>query len=100
MTSPGTPDLILLSNYDGRWEGYLEDSITKAHTGLTGVWSNSLFFPRTENLVNKGATDGERFKWHARRSIVPTRFWYSAYPDLTTRVIRANAEIRRGLPAR
>ena len=29
--------------------------------------------------------------------MVPTRFWYSAYPELTTTIIRTNAEIRRGL---
>ena len=97
VTAPGTPDLVFLSNYDGGWEGYLEDFITKANQGLTGVWSNTVGFPRSENLINKGATDGERFKRYARRSMVPTRFWFSAYPTLTTRVIRTNAEIRRGL---
>ncbi len=97
VTPPGSPDLIFLSNYDGSWESYLEDFITKAHLGLTGVWSNTIFFPRSENLVQKGATDGERFKRFARRSMIPTRFWYTAYPKLTTRTIRTNAEIRRGL---
>jgi hypothetical protein len=29
--------------------------------------------------------------------MVPTRFWYSAYPALSTTIIRTNAEIRRGL---
>jgi deferrochelatase/peroxidase EfeB len=64
---------------------------------LTGIWSNSIGFPRSENLFQKGATDGERFKRYARHSMVPTRFWYSAYPTLTTTVIRTNAQIRRGL---
>ena len=59
VTPPGSPDLLFLSNYDGSWESYLEDFITKAHLGLTGVWSNTVFFPRSENLVGKGATDGE-----------------------------------------
>ncbi len=64
---------------------------------MTGVWSNSIGFPRAENLVGKGAADGDRFKRYARRSMVPTRFWYSAYPALTTSAIRTNALIRRGL---
>ncbi len=38
---PGTGDLLFFSNYGGSWESYLEDFITKAHGGLTGVWSNT-----------------------------------------------------------
>ncbi len=30
---------------------------------------------------------------------MPTAFWYSAYPDLTTANIRTNAAIRQGLGA-
>jgi deferrochelatase/peroxidase EfeB len=97
VTTPGAPDVLFLSNYDASWESYLEDFITRAHAGLTAVWSNSIGFPRTENLIQGGATDGERFKRYARQSMVPTRFWYSAYPELTTTIIRSNAEIRRGL---
>ncbi|MFO1079702.1 MAG: hypothetical protein U1E23_03620 [Reyranellaceae bacterium] len=94
---PGTDRLLFFSNYGGSWESYLEDFITKASDGLTGVWSNTIGFPRTENLFKKGATDGERFKRWARRQQRPTLFWYSAYPHLTTARIRANAAIRQGL---
>ena len=97
VTPPGTRDLIFLSNYGGSWEAYLEDFITLAHNGLTGVWSNTVGFPKTSNLIAKGATDGERFKRYARQSMRPTRFWYSAYPELVTDMIRANSQIRRGL---
>jgi deferrochelatase/peroxidase EfeB len=97
VTPPGSPDLIFLSNYDSSWESYLEDFITRAHRGLTAVWSNTIGFPRANNLFLDGATDGERFKRYARQSMVPSRFWYSAYPKLTTTVIRNNAKIRRGL---
>jgi deferrochelatase/peroxidase EfeB len=97
VTVPGTRDLLFFSNYDASWESYLEDFITKAHNGLTGVWSNSIGFPRSENLFQKGATDGERFKRYARQSMIPTRFWYCAYPTLATTAIRANAGIRLGL---
>jgi deferrochelatase/peroxidase EfeB len=97
VTPPGSRDLVFLSNFDGSWEAYLEDFITLAHQGLTGVWSNTVGFPRTVNLFQQGASDGERFKRYARRSMVPTRLWYSAYPDLTVAVIRRNAAIRRGL---
>jgi deferrochelatase/peroxidase EfeB len=97
VTTPGGPDVLFFSNYDSSWESYLEDFITRAHAGLTAIWSNSVGFPRSENLIQRGATDGERFKRYARQSMVPTRFWYSAYPALTTTIIRSNAEVRRGL---
>jgi deferrochelatase/peroxidase EfeB len=94
---PGTRDLIFLSNYGGSFESYLEDFITIAHAGLTGVWSNTEGFPRTANLVQHGASDGDFFKRWARRQQVPTGCWYSAYPQLTTTNIRTNAAIRQGL---
>ncbi|MBB4860616.1 deferrochelatase/peroxidase EfeB [Novosphingobium chloroacetimidivorans] len=97
ITLPGTRDLIFFSNFGGSWESYLEDFITRAHAGLTGVWSNSIGFPRTRNLFQDGATDGERFKRFARQSMTYTPFWFSAYPTLTTSNIRTNALIRRGL---
>ena len=94
---PGTRDLIFVSNYGGSWEAYLEDFITLAHLGLTGVWSNTNGFPRSTSLIFGGATDGERFKRYARQSMMPTRFWYSAYPELITDMIRTHRDIRRGL---
>lgn len=94
---PGTRDLLFFSNYGGSWESYLEDFITKAHAGLTAVWSNAIGFPRTRNLFLEGATDGERFKRYARQSMVHTPFWYCAYPQLTADDIRRNHRIRRGL---
>ena len=97
VTVPDTGDVLFMSNYGGSWESYLEDFITKAHEGLTAVWSNTVGFPKTENLFQLGATDGDRFKRFARHSMIPTRFWYSAYPDVTTDNIRANADIRAGL---
>jgi deferrochelatase/peroxidase EfeB len=96
---PNSTDFVFFSNYGGSWESYLEDFITKAHAGLTAVWSNTVGFPRTENLFQKGATDGERFKRYARHSMLPTPFWFSAYPTLTTDNIRTNAAIRVGLAA-
>ena len=99
ITIPGTRKLVFFSNFGGSWESYLEDFITRAHDGLTAVWSNSIGFPRAKNLFQDGATDGERFKRYARASMQPTRFWYSAYPDLTTDHVRCNAAMRRGLAA-
>ncbi|WP_426291526.1 Dyp-type peroxidase [Sphingomonas sp. TWP1-3-1] len=97
FTVPGTRDLIFVSNYGGSWEAYIEDFVTLAHNGLTGVWSNTVGFPKTNNLINDGATDGERFKRFARQSMQPTKFWFSAYPGFDTDMIRANADISFGL---
>jgi Dyp-type peroxidase family len=94
---PGTRKLVFFSNYDGSWESYLEDFITKASAGTTAVWSNTLGFPRTKNLFWQGATDGDRFKRFARRSMVPTPFWYSAYPKLSAEQIRKNILLFDGL---
>ena len=69
ITVPGKPDLLFFSNYDASWESYLEDFITRAHDGLTAIWSNSIGFPRSQNLFQGGATDGERFKRYARQSM-------------------------------
>ncbi len=94
---PGTNRLLFFSNYGGSWESYLEDFITKAHQGLTGVWSNTVGFPRTRDLFLEGASDGDRFKRWARLQQIPTLFWYSAYPEIDTRRIRVNSKIRQGL---
>ena len=96
---PGNSKLLFLSNYDGSWTSYLEDFIARAHRGLTAIWSNTRDFPKTTGLIDGGASDGERFKRWARRQQRPTRFWYSAYPFLTTARIRANARICHGLVA-
>lgn len=97
LVLPKTNALVFLSNYDGSWESYLEDFIVRAHQGLTAIWSNTVDFPKTSNLIDGGASDGERFKRWARRQQQLTGFWYSAYPDLTTNRIRKNAAIRHGL---
>jgi Dyp-type peroxidase family len=97
MRLPGTRKLLFLSNYDGSWQSYLEDFITKASAGITAIWSNTEDFPKARWLFLDGATDGERFKRWARRQQIPTLFWYSAYPDLTTQQIRTNVLIREVL---
>ena len=93
---PNSDRLVFLSNYDGSWQSYLEDFIARLREGLTSLWSNTRDFPKTASLFLGGAQDGARFKRWARRQQVPTRFWYSAYPQLTTDRIRANAAIRHG----
>jgi hypothetical protein len=89
--------LLFLSNFDGSWENYLDDFIDKAAVGLTGVWSNTVNFPRTYFLVFGGATDGPRFKAVARDGQSVTNAWYSAYRDQTVQGIDNNSTIREDL---
>jgi len=89
--------LLFLSNFDGSWENYLDDFIDKAAHGLTGVWSNTVNFPRTYFLIFGGATDGPRFKAVARDSQTVTNVWYSAYRELTVQGIDNSSSIREGL---
>ena len=94
---PGTKRSIFFSNYDGSWDSYLEDFITRARWGQTAAWSNWQGFPRTKFLIFDGARDGDRFKrWvRTKQQIVP--FWYSRFPHLTTDQIRNNALIHHGV---
>ncbi len=97
---PGTGKLVFTANYDGSFQSYLEDAITLLPGGATGIWSNANGFPSTRLLFLDGAKDGDRFKRWVRRQMIPTRFWYSAYPGLTATDIRLNAAIRLGLEAK
>ncbi|HEX2203486.1 MAG TPA: hypothetical protein VHG91_09325 [Longimicrobium sp.] len=89
--------LVFFSNFDGSWENYLGDFIDKSASGLTGVWSNCVGFPRTKNLVQMGATDEQKFKAYSRDSQIPTQVWYSAYRWLSVDNINNNTKIRLGL---
>jgi Dyp-type peroxidase family len=90
---PGSERLVFLSNYDGSWESYLEDFITKAYPGQNAAWSNAIGFPPTKWLIRDGAQDGDRFKRWVRRQQQPTQFWFSCFPNLTADQIRNNAVI-------
>jgi deferrochelatase/peroxidase EfeB len=94
---PKTDKLVFLSNFDGSWESYLEDFIMRVHQGQSAAWSNGVGFPRTRNLIQDGAEDGDRFKRWVRRQQRIAPFWYSRFPDLTTDLIRNNALIQHGL---
>jgi cytochrome P450 len=94
---PGTNKTAFYSNFNGNWESYLEDFITRARWGQTAVWSNWKGFPETKYLAFEGAGQGDNFKRWVRtvQQIVP--FWYSRFPSLTTDQIRNNALIHSGV---
>ncbi|MER9432977.1 hypothetical protein [Mesorhizobium sp. M0408] len=93
---PGTNTLFFYSNFDGAWESYLENFVEEAHQGVTGIWSNTVGFPKTSNLFGQGAADGDRLRRWTRRQQYPSRTWYTAYPSFTLARIRTNAAIRQG----
>lgn len=92
-----TSRLIFFSNFDQSWESYLDDFIEKAHVGLTLAWGCGVGFPPTRFLIQDGASHGRQFKAWARHSMTISRFWYSAYPDLTVDQVERNNRIANGL---
>jgi deferrochelatase/peroxidase EfeB len=94
---PGTNKLLFFSNFDAPWESYIQDFIQIAPNGVTGIWSNTVGFPRTENLFGKGAVDGDRLIPWTRCQQYPSRFWYTAYSDITLDRVRTNAAIHQGI---
>jgi len=98
----GLPDrrLLFFSNYDGSWESYLGEFIDKAALGLTMIWTNTIWYPKTRLLLFKGAKDEEAFKTWTRANQVPTQVWYSAYPTLSVGDVLRNAKVRELLGSR
>jgi hypothetical protein len=89
--------LLFFSNFDFSWDSYLDDFIEKAHEGLTVAWGCGTGFPPTRFLLYDGASHGRQFKNWALASRSVSRFWYSAYRDLTVDQIERNHEIANGL---
>lgn len=89
--------LLFFSNYDGSWESYLGEFVDRAAFGLTGVWSNTVGFPRTRWLIRDGAKDEEAFKQWTRRHQIVTQVWWSGVPDSTVQNILDDLWIRRHL---
>lgn len=86
--------LLFFSNYDGSWEAYLGEFVDKAALGLTMIWSNTIWYPKTRLLLFRGAKNEEEFKAWTRANQVPTQVWYSAYPTLSVGDVLKNAKIR------
>jgi hypothetical protein len=89
--------LVFFSNFDFSWDSYLDDFIEKAHEGLTVAWGCGVGFPATRFLIYEGASHGRQFKNWALASRAVSRFWYSAYRELTVDQIERNHRIANGL---
>ena len=94
----GRPARVLfMSYYDGSLESYMNDFIDKVAWVLNGVFGNEAGFPRTQWLLGAGARDEAGFKAFLRGNQIPTQAWYSAYPNLTSANVDANARLAAGL---
>lgn len=89
--------LLFLSNFDHSWDSYLDDFIEKASVGLTLAWGCGIGFPPTRFAILDGAKHGRQFKNWALASRAVSRFWYSAYRELTVDQIERNNRIADGL---
>lgn len=94
---PGSGALLFLANYDGSWNSYLEDFITKVPSGQTAAWTHAIGFPRTRWLIRDGVRDAAAFKRWVRRQQRPTGMWYARHRSLTLDRIRTHALIHDGL---
>jgi hypothetical protein len=89
--------MLFFSNFDGSWQQYLGDFIDKSGWGLTGIWSNTVNFPKTNFLFTGGAYDAEHFLAWSRYYQIPTSVWYCAYPNLSIKNVMNNTYIRNEL---
>lgn len=89
--------VLFFSNFDGSWQQYLGDFIDQSGWGLTGIFSNTDKFPKTNFLITGGAYDEEHFLAWSRNSEVQTQVWYNAYPHLSIKNINNNSKIRSQL---
>ncbi|HSI77901.1 MAG TPA: hypothetical protein VK957_18525 [Lunatimonas sp.] len=86
--------VLFFSNFDGSWQQYLGDFIDNSGWGLTGIFSNTKIFPKTNFLLTGGAYDEEHFLAWSRNSELITNVWYTAYPNLSIKNINNNTKIR------
>ena len=73
--------MIFLGNFDGSWNGYLNDFADQAW-GVNLVWSNTRGFPPTRFLIRDGCSNLEAFEQQVLTHFVPAPVFYSAYDNV------------------
>ena len=84
--------LLMVSDYDGTWENYIDEFAEMILSGLDAIWGGATGAPPD------GARDLPAFKDFLRTHQVPARVFYSAYPGTTTLNILSNRELARAIP--
>ena len=69
--------LMLVSDYDGSWESYIDEFAEMILSGLDAIWETSYGYPPD------GARDVPAFKRFLRSHQVPSDVFFSAYPEET-----------------
>jgi hypothetical protein len=69
--------LMLVSDYDGSWESYIDEFAEMILSGLDAIWETAYGYPPD------GARDLPAFKRFLRSHQVPSEVFFSAYPDET-----------------
>ncbi len=69
--------LMMVSDYDGSWESYIDEFAEMILSGLDAIWETAYGYPPD------GARDVPAFKWFLRSHQVPAEVFFSAYPDET-----------------
>ena len=69
--------LLMVSDYDGSWENYIDEFAEMILSGLDAIWETSYGYPPD------GARDLPAFKRFLRSHQVPAEIFFSAYPEET-----------------
>ena len=69
--------LMMVSDYDGSWESYIDEFAELILSGLDAIWETSFGYPP------EGARDLPAFKRFLRSHQVPSEVFFSAYPEET-----------------
>ncbi len=90
----GGKRFLMLSNYDGTWESYIDEFAELILSGLDALWDTSLGFPEA------GAQDVAALKHFLRCHQVPANVFYCAYPTATVQNIGENDRVAKALRRR
>jgi len=80
--------LMMVSDYDGSWENYIDEFAEMILSGLDAIWETSLAYPAD------GARDLPAFKSFLRNHQVPAEVFFSAYPGDTVLNIVNDSRLR------
>ena len=81
--------LMMVSDYDGSWENYIDEFAEMILSGLDAIWETSYGYPPD------GARDLPAFKRFLRSHQVPSEVFFSAYPEETVLNIASDRAFAR-----
>jgi hypothetical protein len=82
--------LLMVSNYDGTWENYIDEFAEMILSGLDALWTSAPDFPKA------GAQDVAALKQFLRKHQAPASAFYSAYPAASVLNLKQDLEFSSG----